>query len=98
MFLDFFPGYCCGVSPLLAKCVDFDVRLYYAIVSNLVYGCGNVPQNTAESSDTPPMHCAQHVQHPVDMSIQLPAGLRCDPVQMAEIGQQEYVLVGEVWL
>ena len=28
------------------------------------------------------------------MSIQLPADLQCDPVQMAEIVQQEYVLVG----
>ena len=31
------------------------------------------------------------------MSIQLPAGLQCDPVQMAEVVQQ-YVLVGGTWL
>ena len=28
---------------ILAQCVDLDVRLYYAAVQNLVYGCGNVP-------------------------------------------------------
>ena len=48
------------------------VRLYYAAVQNLVNGCGNIPQTTAESSDTPPIYCAQHVQQSVDMSIQLP--------------------------
>ena len=46
---------------------------------------------TAESSDTPPIHCVQHVQQSVDMSIQLPACLQCDPVQMAEVVQQEYI-------
>ena len=49
--------------------------LYYAAVQNLAYGCGNIPQTTAESSDIPPMHCAQHLQQSFDMSIQLPAGL-----------------------
>ena len=39
-------------------------------------------------------HCTQHVQQSVDMSIQLPAGLQCDPVQMPEVVEQEYVLVG----
>ena len=39
-----------GWPPLLAQCVDLDVLLYYAAVQNLVYGCGNVPQTTAESS------------------------------------------------
>ena len=42
-----------GWSPLLAQCVDLDVLLYYAVVQNLVYGCENVPETTAESSDTP---------------------------------------------
>ena len=32
------------------------------------------------------------------MSIQLPAGLKCDPVHMAEGIQQENVLVGGGWL
>ena len=36
---------------------------------NLVYGCGNISQTTAESSDTPPIHCAQHVNQAVDMPI-----------------------------
>ena len=49
--------------------VDLDVRLYYA---DLVYGCGNVPQTTVDSWDTPPIKCAQHVQQSVDMCIQLP--------------------------
>ena len=53
-----------------------------------VYGCGNVPQTTAESNDISPIHCAQHVQQSVDMSIQLPAGLQYDPVQTAELRQQ----------
>ena len=73
------------LSLLLTHCVDLDVRLYYATVQNLVYGCGNVPQTTAKSSNTPVIHCAQHVQQSVDMSIQLSAGLQCNPVQMAEV-------------
>ena len=62
--------------------------LYYAAVQNLVYGCGNVTQTTAESSETPLIHCTQHVQQSVDMPIQLPAGLQYDPVQMTEVRQQ----------
>ena len=68
--------------PLLALCVDLDVRLYYSVVQNMVYGYGNVLQSTAESSDTPSIHCDQHFQQSVDMSILLPGGLQCDPVQM----------------
>ena len=34
----------------------------------------------------------QYVQQSIDMSIQLSAGLQCDPIQMAEVVQQEYVL------
>ena len=34
------------------------------------------------------IHFAQHVQQTVDISIQLPAGLQCDLVQMAELRQQ----------
>ena len=72
-------------------------RLYYAVVQNLIHGCGNVPQTT-DSCDTPPTYCAQHVQKSVDMPIQCSAGLQCDPVQMGEVVQQEYVLVGRTWL
>ena len=50
-----------GQPLLLAQCVDLDMCLYYSAIQNLVYRCGNVPQTTAESSDTPPIHCAQHV-------------------------------------
>ena len=81
-------------SLLLAQCVDLDVRLYYAAVQDLVYGCGNVPKTTDESSDTPPIHSAQLVHQSIDTSIQLPAGLQWDPVQMAEVFQEEYVLFG----
>ena len=74
--------------PVLAQGVELDVRLYYTAVQNLVYGFGNVPQITAESSDTPPIHCAQHVQQSVNMSVKHPAGLHCDPVQMTELRHQ----------
>ena len=74
--LAFLPWMVFGRPSLLAHCVDIDVRLYYLAAQNLVYGCGNIPQTTAESSDTPPILCAQHVQQSVDMSIQFPAGLQ----------------------
>ena len=70
---------------------------YYTAVQNLIYGCGNVSQTTAECSDTPRIHCDQHVQQFVDMSIQFPAGLQCDPVQMAQVVQLEYLLFGGTW-
>ena len=83
---------------LLAHCVDLDVNLYYVAFKNLVYGYGNVPQTTAESSDTTQIHFAQHLQKSVDLSIQLPADLQCNPVQMAEVVQREHVLVAGSWL
>ena len=67
----FLPWLLFGRLLLLAQCVDFDVRLFYVAVPYLVYGCGNVPQITAESRDTPPIHCAEHVQQSVDMSMQV---------------------------
>ena len=45
-------------------------------------------KTTAERSDTPPNHCAHHVQQSFVMSIQLPAGLQCDRVQMAKLRRQ----------
>ena len=96
--LEFLPWMLFRRPPLLAHCFDFDVHLYCAAVQNPVYGCGNVPQTTAEGRDTPPKHCAQHVQQSVDMSMQLPSGLQRDPVQIAEVVQQEYVLFGGAWL
>ena len=60
----------------------------------MIYGYGNAD----ESSNTPLIHCAQHVQQSVNTSIQLPAVLECDPVQMAEVFQQEYILVVGAWL
>ena len=84
----FLPWMLFGRPPLLAQCVDLDVHLYYMAVQNLVYRCGNVPQVTTESSDTPQIHCVQHVQQPLSKSIQLPAGLKCIPIQMAKLRQQ----------
>ena len=78
----------------LAQCVNLDGHLYYMAIQNLVYGSGNVPQTTAVSSYIPPIHCVQHVQQ----SIQLPSGLQCDPIQMAEVVQQEYRFVDGAWL
>ena len=95
--LDFFPGCCLG-DTTVRTLRHLDVRLYYAAVQNLIYGCGNVPQISAQSSDTPPIHYVQHVKQSVDMSIQLPSGLKCDHVQTAELLQQECVLVGGAWL
>ena len=87
---EFLPWILFGRPLLLAQCVDLDVRLYYVVVQNLVYGCGNVPQVTTERSDTPSIL----LQQSVDRSTQVSAGLQCDPIQMAEVVQQEYVLVG----
>ena len=84
--------------PLLAQHVDLDVHLHCAAIQNLVYGYGNVPQTTAESSDTAPIHYNHYVQQAVHMSIQLPADLQCNHVQLAEVVQQEYVLDGGAWL
>ena len=41
--------------PQLAQYIDLDVRVYYAAVQNLVYGCCNVLQITDESRETPPI-------------------------------------------
>ena len=84
-----------GSPPLLAQCVNLDIHLYYAAIQNLVHGCRNVPQITAESSDISPIHWVHHAQQSVNMSIQLPTGLQCDLIQMV---QQEYVFVKGTWL
>ena len=62
-------------------------------IQNLVYVCRHVPQITTKSSDTPRIHCAKHMQQFVNMSIQLHAGLQCDPVQIAEVVQYEYAVL-----
>ena len=61
---DFFPG-CCSGGHSCSHSASILTCLYYAVVQNLVYGCGNVPQTTAESRDTSPTH----VQQSVDMFI-----------------------------
>ena len=83
----FLPWMLFGQPLLFAQCDNLDICLYYVAVQNLVYGCGNVPQTTAESSDIPLIHSAQYVQQSVDMYIQLPTGLECNPVQIAEVIQ-----------
>ena len=83
----FLPWIMFGRPALLTQRVVLDVCRYYAAVQNLVYGCGNISQTSAECSNSPPIHYAIHLQY---ISIQLPAGLQCDPVQMAEVVQQEY--------
>ena len=91
---DFFPG-CCSSGHHYSHNVSILMCiLYYAGMQNLIYGHGNVPQTTAESSDTPPIHCAQHVQQSIDMSIQLSSSLQCDPVQMGKLWQQ----VQDAWV
>ena len=97
MFLDFFPG-CCSGGHYCSQCVNLDVCLYYVAIQNLIYGCGNVPQTTAECSDTPLMLWCPTCAAIHWYALQLPAGLQFDPVQMAEVVQQEYVLFVGAWL
>ena len=65
------------MQPLL----DLDMHVYFMAMQHLGYRCVNVPQTTAESSNT-------HVQQSVDMSILFPTGLQCNSVQMAKLQQQ----------
>ena len=65
----FLPWMLFGCPPLLAQCVELDVHLYNVAIQNLIYGCGNVSQTTAESSNTLSIHCAQHMQQSINMSI-----------------------------
>ena len=52
------PRFLPWMRPLpLTQYIDLDVHLYYMAVQILVYRCGNVPQTTAGSSDTPLIHC-----------------------------------------
>ena len=66
MCLDFFPECCLGdhcdshnasiwCAPILCGCPESGLWVW------------NVPQITAESSDTQPIHCAQHVQQSISM-------------------------------
>ena len=74
--------------PLLAQYVNLVLHLYCVAVQNLVYGCETDPQASPESSDTPLIRCVQHSHLSIDMFIQLPVGLQCNPVQMAKLRQQ----------
>ena len=88
---DLFPGCCSGGHA--ARTIRASILRDRSEPGLRVWEC-----STAERSATPPIHCAQHVQQSVDMSIQLPADLQCDPVQMAEVVEQVYVLIGRAWL
>ena len=67
---------------------SYEKNMLYQRERILVYGNGNVPQTTAESRDISPIHCSQHLQQSVNISIQFHAGLQCDPVQMAKLRQR----------
>ena len=86
-----------GRPPLLAQCVDF------ACV------CDMCPSGTwstgVEIFHRPLLKVATHYRHIMpnmcsNLSIcpsSFPTSLQCDPFQMAEVVQQEYVLVGGAW-
>ena len=97
MCLDFSPG-CCSGSHHSSHNATILACISTVTVQNLIYGCGNFPQTTAESSDTPSIHCTQCVQQSINMSFQLRSGLPRDPVQMGEVVQREYVLIGRASL
>ena len=82
---DFFPrcGHCCSHN-----------------ASNLTCVYNTPPSKTWSTSvglfHRPLLTAATHHKHvlqSVNMSSQFPAGLQCDPVQMVQVVQQEYVLV-----
>ena len=77
-----------GRPPLIAQCVDHDVRLYYDAVQNMVYGCGNVPQIIAESSDTPPIYCAQHMQQSVGKPSHFPQAYNATPFKWLKLSNR----------
>ena len=54
------PGIQFKLPLLLTQCVELDMHLYCAAIHNLVYGCGNVPQTTAESRHMPPIYRVIH--------------------------------------
>ena len=85
------PSMLFGRPPLLVQCVNLSVRLYYAAVQNLVYGCGNVPQTTAESSDTPRAAIRRYV-HPASRRPTMRSPFKSEVVQL------EYVPVGGAWV
>ena len=62
MVLGYTAGATCDrISYLDVATAACTMHMYYVATGNLVYGCGKFPQTT-ESSNTPPIHCIQHVQ------------------------------------
>ena len=90
MCLDFFPRCCSGGHHCLHN------------ESILMCVCTALLSRTWECSMfyRPLLKTAKHHQYikPNMFSILLPAGLQYDPIQMAEVVQQEYILIGGIWL
>ena len=90
---DFFPACCsgghhCSHNASILTCVCTRGCLESSL---WVWECST---DHCWSSDTPQIH----LQQSVNMSIQLPAGLQCDPIQKTEAVQQEHALVRVAWL
>ena len=83
-----------GRPSLLAQSVDLDVRLYYAAVQNLVYGCGNVPQTTAKSSENTTYTPKQHVQQSVICPSSFPQACNSTPFEWLKFNRSTYSSAG----
>ena len=81
-----------GQQPLLAQCVDLDVLLYYvADQKHLSTG--------VEMFHRPLLKAATHHRYIVPKRTAIRRYVQqSEPVQMAEVVLQVYVLVGEAWL
>ena len=80
-----------GRPPLLAECVDLDVRLCYVVVQNLGYECGNSPQTMLKAA-------TQHWYIVPNMCSNPLIPASSFPEAYNEDVQQEYLLVGGGWL
>ena len=89
-----------GRSALLPQSVDLGVRLYYAAVQNLIYGCGNVldyiPLLKAETHHR--YFVTSMCSNKSICPSSFPQTYSVTPFKNAEVLQQEYVLVGGAWL
>ena len=97
MCWDFFPGCCLGGHCCLHLHRSWCVSLLGDCPETSLQVCECSTDHCKKQRHTTDTFC-QHVQQFIDMSIQLPIGLKCDHLQMAEVVQQEYVLIGGAWL
>lgn len=72
----FLPWMLVGRPLLFTLCVHLGVCRYYVAVWEPGLWGGNALQVSAGNSDTPQIHCAEHVQQSIDTSIRLPMGPR----------------------